>query len=584
MLGIVSTVSLNLFDYIVGLGFDAGKDGIKKKFDQRKLKKALKEYVQHNLQIRDADSLDAEIDYTGLIEYIRDNFLDEVSVRIYDFDPKKRGHARSDIVSHAIIYCHAETEAARGRVTDFVCGCLDIYKNFYKNIIPSEVYLIASEVIDMVNDHTDDTADELSERINQVQTTVENASIYSLDAINKDAANRDLKAIAEKITSQLEVASMQHKLAPYYKFDYKEGELISKAAIPEAKERYPERYVLKGKGHIDDHRFTTWPEMESYAYRHQMPIIINVESVKKFLGDIEDPAQPDINKIKDKQVYAYPPKFPPAFPCSIKIGEETFFDYILLRTQEIKDDGTYVINNREQKNCSLFVELQIRRIDPEHATGTTNLRFDLKEAKHKEYLQYARFMKMASQKQDVTIHLLDHNADLLRGKIGDIHYNIGFKDVNEEIDFLERVVDIDTYIGKELELPDQFTNGEYHTFIMVSDLIRGKDITGTWNNSTLNGIVDQHFRDSLREMGKGPHELSAVGITTKTVFGQEIKIQCLQCYKEAFFDGYEKMVQLADLLDDGEQIKIKLVPGKNKGYVETTNIPDAMKLDEKNAV
>ena len=577
MLEIIRTVGSNLFDGIIGLGFDAGKNGIKKKFDQYKLKNAFREYVKHNSQIRDTDSLDANIDYEGLIEYIRSNFLNEVTVRIYDFDSKKRGQARSDIVSHAIVYCHAETDEARDRVACFVCNCLDIYKDFFRKSIPTEVYILASEAVDAVNNHMDETERRLTNRIDQLQTTIENASIYSLDTVNNDAENGNFKAIEKRITSQLKVASRYHPLAPYYKFGYKDGDLISQAAIPEAKVKYPESYTVKGKGYIDDHKFASWNEMESYSYRHQIPITINVESLKKFLGNIEDPAQPDINRIKDKRVYAYPPDFPPAFPCSIKVNEETFFDYVLLRTQEIKDDGTFVINNREQKNSALFIELQIRSIDPKHATGTTNFRFDLQDAKHKEYLQYARFMRAASQNQDVTIYLLEQNTNLLSGRIGNIHYNTGFENVDEEIDFLERVVDIDAYLGKELKLPDQFTNGDYNTFLMVSDLIRGKDITGTWSNSTLNGIVDQHFRDSLKKMGQGPHALSVVGVATRTVFGQEVKIRCLLSYKEAYFNEYEKMLKLVDLLNDGEEIKIKLVSGNNKEYTETTNIPDQMR-------
>lgn len=338
MLEIISVVGSNLLDSIAGLGFDAGKDGIKKKFDQHKLKMALREYVQHNSQIRDADSVDANIDYEGLVEYIRSKFLAEVSVRIYDLDSKKRGQARSDIVSHAIEYCHAETDEARDRVAHFVCNCIDIYKDFFKKKIPSEVYIVASEVVDAVNNHTDDTVKKLTNHIDQLQTTIEDASVYSIEAINNDAENGNFKAIEKKITSQLKVASIYHPLAPYYKFGYKDGDLISQAAIPEAKEKYPESYTIKGKGYIDDHKFASWNEMRSYAYRHQKPITINVESWKRFLGNIEDPVQPDINKIKDKRVYAYPPEFPPAFPCSIKMNDETFFDYVLLRTQEIKDD------------------------------------------------------------------------------------------------------------------------------------------------------------------------------------------------------------------------------------------------------
>ena len=82
MLEIVNAIASNLFDGIVGLGIDAGKNGIKKEFDQYKLKKALREFVEHNSQIRNADSFDEEIDYEGLVKYIRSNFLDEVPERI----------------------------------------------------------------------------------------------------------------------------------------------------------------------------------------------------------------------------------------------------------------------------------------------------------------------------------------------------------------------------------------------------------------------------------------------------------------------------------------------------------------------
>ena len=36
------------------------------------------------------------------------------------------------------------------------------------------------------------------------------------------------------------------------------------------------------------------------------------------------------------------------------------------------------------------------------------------------------------------------------------------------------------------------------------------------------------------------------------------------------------MLKLADLLDDGDSIKIKLMPGKDRGYMETTNIPEQL--------
>lgn len=47
-------------------------------------------------------------------------------------------------------------------------------------------------------------------------------------------------------------------------------------------------------------------------------------------------------------IIAFPPKFPSAFPCSIKVGSQIFYEYVLLRLQEIEDDETYIINNKER--------------------------------------------------------------------------------------------------------------------------------------------------------------------------------------------------------------------------------------------
>lgn len=179
--------------------------------------------------------------------------------------------------SIAFTFCSAESKEAKDRVSRFVYDCLDVYKNFFKKNIPNEAYIIASETVDAVNEHTDDVINKISKQINRVQTTVENASVYSLDTISKDAGNGDLATIAKKINLQLNVVSLQHPLAPYYKYDYEDGKLISKAAIPEAKKKYPERYTFKGIGHIGDRSFTTSREMENYAYRHQIPIIVDIE-------------------------------------------------------------------------------------------------------------------------------------------------------------------------------------------------------------------------------------------------------------------------------------------------------------------
>ncbi len=48
------------------------------------------------------------------------------------------------------------------------------------------------------------------------------------------------------------------------------------------------------------------------------------------------------------------------FPCSIKVGGKTYFEYVLLRTKEILDDGTYIVTNDEQRNAKVNFEFRFK--------------------------------------------------------------------------------------------------------------------------------------------------------------------------------------------------------------------------------
>lgn len=54
-----------------------------------------------------------------------------------------------------------------------------------------------------------------------------------------------------------------------------------------------------------------------------------------------DPAPSEVDRLQGNVLLAIPPKFPPAFPCSIKVGDIVFFDYCekIKKKAEILDNG-----------------------------------------------------------------------------------------------------------------------------------------------------------------------------------------------------------------------------------------------------
>lgn len=145
----------------------------------------------------------------------------------------------------------------------------------------------------------------------------------------------------EKIFKKLLAGmSVEHPLYPYYGFSF-DGDILKGTPLSvAAKQRYPARLYFKGTIRVGDHYFNdaTVNPMD-YAYRHQLKLVMSISEAVKLLGNRPDPIQTEAARFVGKDIIATPPEFPESFPCSIKVGEKTYFDYILFRTEEILDDG-----------------------------------------------------------------------------------------------------------------------------------------------------------------------------------------------------------------------------------------------------
>ena len=273
--------------------------------------------------------------------------------------------------------------------------------------------------------------------------------------------------------------------------------------------------------------------------------------------------------LEGNTVIATTPEFPPAFPCAIKVGDKTFFDYVLLRTQEILDDGTYVIGNIEQGGHFYFEV----RINPQNPSKP-DFKINMSNATNKELLNYVQFMSTLSREKDLHIYVLGLGEDIIAGYMNDMNYKTGFVSVDEEIDFLERVCSIEDYFGVVLAPNGEISNKEYEAVLHISDLIRNDEVRGTWNEATFTGIMSQHFRDELISMDKELYMFSYVGISHVELFGAEFEFRFMRTFKCARLVDFEKVKRKAEVLDDGDDIKITFMAGDDKGTIDTLKIPE----------
>lgn len=564
-------------EYISELGFDVAKDHIKGRIDERKLRSDLVEYIERQQKYKDVVLLAEEIDFQGLVEYIRNNLLDDVEIRIFNPSRKKRGEARQYIVNMAVSYALATTDEAKHRVSKCVLICLDIIHAFYAKEIDKKDYVLAEKIVDAVaevsNENTQRVLGAIEENTQIIMSTLENGALFSVDKALELLHSGGVDSLGQGIQSILKHASVEHPLAPLYGFEYSHGAIVSVPLSEEAKKLYPENYKFTGALKIGDKYFND-PNVDpfDYAYRHQLSITMEVTKAVRYLGDIIDPAQSDMKNLV--KLYANPPEFPPAFACAIKVGEQTYFEYILLRVREILDDGRIIINNEEQENHICF-SVEINPNKP----SNPNFTISIHNGNNKELLNYARFMKALKDVKDIHVYVLEAGEDIIAGYIDSARLETGFQSIEEEIDFFERVCFIEDYFNVVFQLERTISKGEYEAVIMISDLVQKDEVTGSWENASFTGKLDQHFREEILSMEDKTHSFSYVGVHHVELFGAEFEFRFMRTFNCVCIDNLEKLKKKVEVLDDGDDIKITIKPGDDKTCIETIRISELSRLD-----
>ena len=136
---------MDILDFIVELGLDAGLKYFKTRLNTNKLKESLRQYIIDQEAYNELSSLENEIDFQGLVSFIETTFMEKIDTQIFSVSSERRNEAQKTLVEAAVAYSKAETEEAKKRVTKCVTDCLEILHSFYANGVPRENYLIAAE-------------------------------------------------------------------------------------------------------------------------------------------------------------------------------------------------------------------------------------------------------------------------------------------------------------------------------------------------------------------------------------------------------------------------------------------------------
>lgn len=549
-----------LLEELLNIGVGVAKNKTNEKINEHKLKKDLEDYILSKKEYFDLCSIDEEFDFEGLLDYVSNNLIEDMKIRVFSKSRKEREKARNTIINKGLQFSQANTKESNAKVTKLVANCIDVIRDFYKKQLTIKDYLLRSEIVDDIVENITDKMDKSGELVLSSQKELAEYSSYNfVQLVN----NNQLNLAETKINNLFNIISTQHKLYPEYGYSLNQGKLISVPLQENSIQKYPPIMDIKADLQIGEYiNYFNGLDPLDFSYRHQLDMIIQVKDARKLLGSIEDPCQYETERMIGENLVLKHKEFPPAFPCSIKVGGKTYFEYVLLRTKEILDDGTYIVTNDEQRNAKVNFEFRFKTEGERIFSFTSHA----KNMNSKEHLNYSMFIRDVVMKKEFSIYSYDLQKEVAKS----LEYHESDYDttlIDFEIDLYTRLCLIESYFDVIFDLPEKIEVNQSKIIFSLSELIKNNNKSISWKGTELTIQFGSLAKNNISDFSE-PVSFLADGENNVELFGQILRFSHRRVYKSAIMRDYERKSKMIQLLEGDETIPVKFDPGEDDAYYD----------------
>ena len=549
-----------LLEELLNIGVGVAKNKTNEKINEHKLKKDLEDYILSKKEYFDLCSIDEEFDFEGLLDYVSNNLIEDMKIRVFSKSRKEREKARNTIINKGLQFSQANTKESNAKVTKLVANCIDVIRDFYKKQLTIKDYLLRSEIVDDIVENITDKMDKSRELVLSSQKELAEYSSYNfVQLVN----NNQLNLAETKINNLFNIISTQHKLYPEYGYSLNQGKLISVPLQENSIQKYPPIMDIKADLQIGEYiNYFNGLDPLNFSYRHQLDMIIQVKDARKLLGSIEDPCQYEAERMIGENLVLKHKEFPPAFPCSIKVGGKTYFEYVLLRTKEILDDGTYIVTNDEQRNAKVNFEFRFKTEGERIFSFTSHA----KNMNSKEHLNYSMFIRDVVMKKEFSIYSYDLQKEVAKS----LEYHESDYDttsIDFEIDLYTRLCLIESYFDVIFDLPEKIEVNQSKIIFSLSELIKNNKKSISWKSTELTIQFGSLAKNNILDFSE-PVSFLADGENNVELFGQILRFSHRRVYKSAIMRDYERKSKMIQLLEGDETIPVKYDPGEDDAYYD----------------
>lgn len=316
------SIKSTILESIADIGVSALESHVDQTIEKAEIREKIEKYIERQQKYNFNCTVEEEIDFEGLAEYIKGSLIDDVERRLFG-TKQERAAERRTIADKAAYYAKSKTKISERRASHIATDIVDMLKAFYRSKCGRSLKMMAAEIEDAIIEEITDKSLLFEQKIDELSQKTGCENLLSIDTNLKLVDSGQISQVEDNLSKFFKALGTAHTLSPDYIFGLDESqELKSIPRNQEAAEKYPQRIELTASSAKMGQAQITNLDANSLrqSYNHQIPIEFDILNAKKYLGDFLDPIQREAEALEGSHAVIQPPTFPPAFACNVSFS------------------------------------------------------------------------------------------------------------------------------------------------------------------------------------------------------------------------------------------------------------------------
>ena len=194
-------------------------------------------------------------------------------------------------------------------------------------------------------------------------------------------------------------------------------------------------------------------------------------------------------------------------------------------------------------------------------------------------LKYRRFLKKAMSACNISLKSLQQNEIIVSSKI-----SLTLQDcerIDDEIEFLQKVVAIEEQFHIELNIPEEITVKDHLIIDRIYSLITVGEYVGVINKFTVPFDLSPEIRNAVRDFEYKQGDFACFTKQEISIFDKKIPVPIIRRIEHLRIDDIDRIKAKLQVLDDGETIKITFISSDGRPDIHYTDMLYSEEAEQK---